>query len=74
MLKLFKGIILGGFFGANLAVLDGVLFGAFFGEPLLWAAWFALGGAILGAMVGAVWALCAHRMMLPPPDERPDAS
>jgi hypothetical protein len=56
--------------GGCLAAVDGCVLGVVFAGP--WAFWtggFALGGAVLGGLLGLLAAVFGPRMVLRPPDD-----
>jgi hypothetical protein len=77
MLRFLRWIVTGALIGALLTCVDGLILGALFagdtaeGEalpgPVRWAIAFAVGGAIVGGMIGAMACLLGPRMVLPPP-------
>ncbi len=67
MLGTFKALCAGGLIGAALASIDGALLGVLVGSDgaatVRWALYFAVGGAVLGALA----AVALRHMTLKPP-------
>ncbi|MCI0458539.1 MAG: hypothetical protein L0Z62_16370 [Gemmataceae bacterium] len=68
-----KWALLGAALGSLCACPDGLLLGLIVagtpGGAMRWAGMFALGGAVLGGLVGLLGALLGGRMVLRPPEE-----
>ena len=59
--------------GGCLAAVDGFVLGAVCAGPwALWTGAFALGGAVLGGLLGLLAAVFGPRMVLRPPDDDED--
>lgn len=78
MYRLIKGILIGALLGASLVCLDGIVLGALIGaqpsdgvvtSALWWGAYFALGGALVGGLIGALGTILFSRLVLRPPED-----
>lgn len=77
MYRLVKSTLIGALLGASLVFLDGIVLGALIGGPsegvvasaLRWGGYFAIGGALIGGLVGALGTLFLSRLVLRPPTD-----
>jgi hypothetical protein len=78
MRRVIKDLLVGALVGAPLLSIDGAILGALFGATssdrgtleaaLRWAGYFAIAGAVGGALVGGLLAVIADRLVLHPSD------